>query len=129
MYGFRGSKLLPLFELRKYFAKYLFKMLSVILLTYEEHLEQFDFESDEYRELYWKIFDNELNGTSYVLRDKKEKNLYLYYIYLSFVLDVLAFIFTNFFYFDKTNKEQKEFHFDSYDPFYSFEVSKKFHSA
>ena len=109
----------------KYLTKYLFKFLSIILLTYESHLEPFDFESDEMRELYWKIFDSELNGVSYPLKEKKEINLYTYYIYMSFVLDIIAFIFTNFFYIDKTNNEQKEFHFDTYDPFYSFEKSKK----
>ena len=35
--------------------KFLFKLLCVIILTYESHLEQFDYESDEIRELYWKI--------------------------------------------------------------------------
>ena len=109
----------------KYLTKYLFKFLSVILLTYESHLEKFDFESAETRELYWKIFDNEINGISYSLKEKQEINLYTYYIYMSFVLDILAFIFTNFFYIDKTNNEQKEFHFDTYDPFYSFEKAKK----
>ena len=105
--------------------KFLFKLLCVIILTYESHLEQFDYESDEIRELYWKIFDTELNGFSYSLKEKKEINLYTYYIYLSFISDIIAFIFTNFFYIDKTNKEQNEFHFDSYDPFYSFYKSKK----
>ena len=109
----------------KYLTKYLFKFLSVIILTYESHLEKFDFESDEMRELYWKIFDDELNGLSYPLKEKKEVNLYTYYIYMSFILDILAFIYTNFFYIDKTNNEQKEFHFDTYDPFYSFEKTKK----
>ena len=109
----------------KYLTKYLFKFLSVILLTYESHLEKLDFESAETRELYWKIFDNEINGISYSLKEKQEINLYTYYIYMSFVLDILAFIFTNFFYIDKTNNEQKEFHFDTYDPFYSFEKAKK----
>ena len=109
----------------KYLTNYLFKFLSIILITYESHIEKFDFESDEIRELYWKIFDDELNGVSYSLKEKKEINLYTYYIYMSFVLDILAFIFTNFFYIDKTNNEQKEFHFDSYDPFYSFEKTKK----
>jgi len=109
----------------KYLTKYLFKFLSIILLTYESHLEPFDFESDEMRELYWKIFDSELNGISYPLKEKKEINLYTYYIYMSFILDIVAFIFTNFFYIDKTNNEQKEFHFDTYDPFYSFEKNKK----
>ena len=109
----------------KYLTKYLFKFLSIILITYESHIEKFDFESDDIRELYWKIFDNELNGISYSLKEKKEINLYTYYIYMSFVLDILAFIFTNFFYVDKTDNQQKEFHFDSYDPFYSFEKSKK----
>ena len=109
----------------KYLTKYLFKFLSIILLTYESHLDPFDFESDEMRELYWKIFDSELNGVSYPLKEKKEINLYTYYIYMSFVLDIVAFIFTNFFYIDKTNNEQKEFHFDTYDPFYSFEKNKK----
>jgi hypothetical protein len=109
----------------KYLTKYLFKFLSIIILTYEAHLEKFDFESDEMRELYWKIFDNELNGISYSLKEKKEINLYTYYIYMSFVLDILAFIYTNFLYVDKTNNEQKEFHFDTYDPFYSFEKTKK----
>ena len=109
----------------KYLTKYLFKFLSIILITYESHIEKFDFESDDIRELYWKIFDNELNGISYSLNEKKEINLYTYYIYMSFVLDILAFIFTNFFYVDKANNQQKEFHFDSYDPFYSFEKSKK----
>ena len=109
----------------KYLTKYLFKFLSIIILTYESHLEKFDFESDEMRELYWKIYDYELNGSSYALKEKKEINLYTYYIYMSFVLDIIAFIFTNFFYIDKTDNEQKEFHFDTYDPFYSFEKSKK----
>ena len=109
----------------KYLTNYLFKFLSIILLTYESHLDPFDFESDEMRELYWKIFDSELNGVSYPLKEKKEINLYTYYIYMSFVLDIVAFIFTNFFYIDKTNNEQKEFHFDTYDPFYSFEKNKK----
>ena len=108
-----------------YLTKYLFQFLSVIILTYEFHLEQFDYESDEMRELYWKIYDTELNGYSYNLKEKKEINLYTYYIYLSFISDIIAFIFTNFFYIDKTNKEQNEFHFDSYDPFYSFYNSKK----
>ena len=109
----------------KFLTKYLFQFLSVIILTYESHLEQFDYESDEMRELYWKIYDTELNGYSYSLKEKKEINLYSYYIYLSFISDIIAFIYTNFFYIDKTNKEQNEFHFDNYDPFYSFYTSKK----
>ena len=109
----------------KFLTKYLFQFLSVIILTYESHLEQFDYESDEMRELYWKIYDTELNGYSYSLKEKKEINLYSYYIYLSFISDIIAFIYTNFFYIDKTNKEQNEFHFDNYDPFYSFYKSKK----
>ena len=109
----------------KFLTKYLFQFLSVIILTYESHLEPFDYESDEMRELYWKIYDTELNGYSYSLKEKKEINLYSYYIYLSFISDIIAFIYTNFFYIDKTNKEQNEFHFDSYDPFYSFYTSKK----
>ena len=109
----------------KYLTKYLFKFLSIILIIYESHIEKFDFESDEIRELYWKIYDNELSGASYSLKEKKEINLYIYYIFMSFVLDILAFIFTNFFYVDKTNNEKKEFHFDTYDPFYSFEKEKK----
>ena len=108
-----------------FLTEYLFKFLSVIILTYESHLEQFDYESDEIRELYWKIYDTELNGFSYNLKTKTEINLYTYYIYLSFISDIIAFIYTNFFYIDKTNKEQSEFHFDSYDPFYSFYKSKK----
>ena len=109
----------------KFLTKYLFQFLSVIILTYESHLEQFDYESDEMRELYWKIYDTELNGYSYSLKEKKEINLYSYYIYLSFISDIIAFIYTNFFYIDKTNKEQNEFHFDNYDPFYLFYTSKK----
>ena len=109
----------------KFLTKYLFQFLSVIILTYEAHLEKFDYESDEMRELYWKIFDTELNGFSYNLKEKKEINLYTYYIYLSFVSDIISFIYTNFFYIDKTNQKQTEFHFDSYDPFYSFYTSKK----
>ena len=109
----------------KFLTKYLFQFLSVIILTYETHLEKFDYESDEMRELYWKIFDTELNGFSYNLKEKKEINLYTYYIYLSFVSDIISFIYTNFFYIDKTNQKQTEFHFDSYDPFYSFYTSKK----
>ena len=109
----------------KFLTQYLFQFLSVIILTYESHLEPFDYESDEMRELYWKIYDTELNGFSYNLKEKKEINLYTYYIYLSFISDIIAFIFTNFFYIDKTNKEQNEFHFDTYDPFYSFETIKK----
>jgi len=109
----------------KFLTKYLFQFLSVIILTYKSHLEQFDYESDEMRELYWKIYDTELNGYSYSLKEKKEINLYSYYIYLSFISDIIAFIYTNFFYIDKTNKEQNEFHFDNYDPFYSFYTSKK----
>ena len=109
----------------KFLTKYLFQFLSVIILTYEAHLEQFDYESDEMRELYWKIFDTELNGFSYNLKEKKEINLYTYYIYLSFVSDIISFIYTNFFYIDKTNQKQTEFHFASYDPFYSFYTSKK----
>jgi len=109
----------------KFLTKYLFQFLYVIILTYESHLEPFDYESDEMRELYWKIYDTELNGYSYSLKEKKEINLYSYYIYLSFISDIIAFIYTNFFYIDKTNKEQNEFHFDSYDPFYSFYTSKK----
>ena len=107
-----------------FLTNYLFPFLSVIILTYESHLEQFDYESDDMRELYWKIYDTELNGYSYSLKEKKEINLYSYYIYLSFISDIISFIFTNFFYIDKTNKEQNEFHFDSYDPFYSFYTSK-----
>ena len=109
----------------KFLTKYLFQFLSVIILTYETHLEKFDYESDEMRELYWKIFDTELNGFSYNLKEKKEINLYTYYIYLSFVSDIISFIYTNFFYIDKTNQKQTEFHFDSYDPYYSFYTSKK----
>ena len=109
----------------KFLTKYLFQFLSVIILTYESHLEQFDYESDEMRELYWKIFDTELNGFSYSLKEKKEINLYTYYIYLSFISDIISFIYTNFFYIDKTNQSQTEFHFDSYDPFYSFYTNKK----
>ena len=109
----------------KFLTKYLFQFLSVIILTYESHLEQFDYESDEMRELYWKIYDTELNGYSYNLKEKKEINLYTYYIYLSFISDIISFIYTNFFYIDKTNQAQTEFHFDSYDPFYSFYTSKK----
>ena len=108
-----------------FLTEYLFKFLGVIILTYESHLEQFDYESDEMRELYWKIYDTELNGFSYNLKEKKEINLYTYYIYLSFISDIISFIYTNFFYIDKTDKEQSEFHFDSYDPFYSFYTSKK----
>ena len=109
----------------KFLTKYLFQFLSVIILTYESRLEQFDYESDEMRELYWKIYDTELNGYSYNLKEKKEINLYTYYIYLSFISDIISFIYTNFFYIDKTNQAQTEFHFDSYDPFYSFYTSKK----
>ena len=108
-----------------FLTEYLFRFLGVIILTYESHLEQFDYESDEMRELYWKIYDTELNGFSYNLKEKKEINLYTYYIYLSFISDIISFIYTNFFYIDKTDKEQSEFHFDSYDPFYSFYTSKK----
>ena len=109
----------------KFLTKYLFRFLSVIILTYESHLVQFDYESDEMRELFWKIYDTELNGFSYNLKENKEINLYIYYIYLSFISDIISFIYTNFFYIDKTNQSQTEFHFDSYDPFYSFYTSKK----
>ena len=109
----------------KFLTKYLFRFLSVIILTYESHLVQFDYESDEMRELFWKIYDTELNGFSYNLKENKEINLYTYYIYLSFISDIISFIYTNFFYIDKTNQSQTEFHFDSYDPFYSFYTSKK----
>ena len=109
----------------KFLTKYLFRFLSVIILTYESHLVQFDYESDEMRELFWKIYDTELNGFSYNLKENKEINLYTYYIFLSFISDIISFIYTNFFYIDKTNQSQTEFHFDSYDPFYSFYTSKK----
>ena len=109
----------------KFLTKYLFRFLSVIILTYESHLVQFDYESDEMRELFWKIYDTELNGFSYNLKENKEINLYSYYIFLSFISDIISFIYTNFFYIDKTNQSQTEFHFDSYDPFYSFYTSKK----
>ena len=109
----------------KFLTKYLFRFLSVIILTYESHLVQFDYESDEMRELFWKIYDTELNGFSYNLKENKEINLYTYYIYLSFISDIISFIYTNFFYIDKTNQSQTEFHFDSYDPFYSFYTNKK----
>ena len=53
-----------------FLTEYLFKFLGVIILTYKSHLEQFDYESDEMRELYWKIYDTELNGFSYNLKEK-----------------------------------------------------------
>ena len=109
----------------KYLTKYLFKFLSIIVLTYSRHLTKFDYESKNTRELFWKIYDDELNGFTYSLKTKTEIDLYTYYILFSFVLDIVSFIFTNFFYIDKRDNDAKEFHFDTYDPFYSFEKTKK----
>ena len=82
----------------KFLTKYLFQFLSVIILTYESHLEQFDYESDEMRELYWKIFDTELNGFSYSLKEKKEiKCIYQQDSIISYILKLSTLILFLFF--------------------------------
>ncbi len=101
----------------------LFKFLSLIIREYTIHIDsniQYDFTSKEIREIFWNQVDMEIKNESYNLKTDKDIFTYTYYVILSFSMEILSFVYTNFLYFNKEFTSKNEFHFDSYDPFFIF---------
>jgi hypothetical protein len=102
-------------------TKNLFKFLYIIIFNYYKHIKtKFDFVSIENRKIFWKFVDEHLNGNFIYPKTEIEINIFSFYILISFILDILSFIYTNFLYLNKEIYEQKEFHLNDYDPFFIF---------
>ena len=104
----------------KFLTNNVFKFLYLIIKTFSSHLTSFDFTEKESRIIFWNYFDKTLNNEIIDCKTELEINVYTFYILISFSLDVLSFIYSNFLYLNKEFTSKNEFHFDNYDPFFTF---------
>ena len=104
----------------KFLTNNVFKFLFLIIKNFSSHITQFDFTEKESRIIFWNYVDKELNYESINPNTELEINIYTYYLLISFSLDILSFIYTNFLYLNKEFTNKKEFHFETYDPFFIF---------
>ena len=104
----------------KFLTNNVFKFLYLIIKTFSSHITKFDFTEKESRKIFWDYVDKELNYETINPKTELEINIYTFYLLISFSLDILSFIYTNFLYLNKEFTNKKEFHFETYDPFFIF---------
>lgn len=99
----------------------LFKFLTIISKTYSSHIpSEFDFSSNKIRKTFFEQIDLEIKGESFNLLNENQIFTYTYYIFISFICEIIAFIYTNFLYFNNDFTSKNEFHFTTYDPYFIF---------
>lgn len=99
----------------------LFKFLTIISTTYASHIQPgFDFSNNTIRKTFFEQIDLEIKGESFNLVNETQLFTYTYYVLISFICEILAFIYTNFLYFNNEFTSKNEFHFATYDPYFIF---------
>ena len=104
----------------KFLTNNVFKFLYLIIKNFSSNITEFDFTEKESRKIFWNFVDKELNYETINPKTELEINIYTFYIIISFSLDILSFVYTNFLYLNKEFTNKNEFHFETYDPFFIF---------